>query len=93
MAALPFCGFGRQFASNFFVRSGADLAHIRSRYIAHALRRVRTMVAGREKSARRAAEELRSYFEWIKEYLPAEDRHRFCNEIKNLMNARVHGFR
>jgi hypothetical protein len=51
------------------------------------------MVAGREKSARRAAEELRSYFEWIKEYLPAEDRHRFCNEIKNVMNARVHGFR
>ena len=63
---------------------GADIAKIRSRYLAHAVQRVRKMAATSETSAKRAAEELRDYFEWIEELLPVEDKHRLSDEIQRL---------
>jgi hypothetical protein len=63
---------------------GADIAKIRSRYLAHAVQRARKMAAISEVSAKRAAEELRNYFEWIEELLPVEDKHKLSDEIEGL---------
>jgi len=74
---------------------GADISKIRSRYLAHAVQRVRKMAAGPEGSARRAAEELRNYFEWIEELLPVEEKRQLATEIEGLLrgvsaNGRLH---
>jgi len=42
-----------------------------------------------EISARRAADELRTYFEWVKDALPAEDKHRLLREIQCLPGCRT----
>jgi hypothetical protein len=64
---------------------GANVEKIRSRYLAHAIRRVRRTAEKSEVSARRAAEELGKYFEWVKDGLPAEDKTRLLREIQGLV--------
>ncbi len=68
----------------FIVSAGVDVAQIRSRYLEHALWRVQKMAGESSEAARPAAREVRRYFEWVKDLLPATQKSRLWQEIQSL---------
>lgn len=64
----------------------ADVAQIRSRYLSYAVMRVIELAAQSGFAARKAACEIQSYCEWVRDGLPPGDQRQILKQIQPFLS-------